>query len=182
MTVSPSLQILQAAAAASMSSAPVNLLSVAQAGAESTATWVAGGGTAAGAAQSTTKARTGTHSWAVTADGTAINSSSATRLTGLTAGVGYDLSCYAQSNVALGRNGFIFVQWYAAGGGVVGSQTFSSNVSITNSSWLQATISNVVAPATATQLDFFIAFGTQNGSNLPASELAFFDDLFVNVH
>lgn len=181
MTVPHSLAILQAAAAASAVTAHPNLLSVAQAGAESAATWVAGGGTAAGAAQSTTKARTGTHSWAITSNGTAINASSATRLTGLTAGVAYDFQGWAQATAAA-RNGFLFVQWYNAGGSVVGSQSFSANITPSTSAWSQTTLLTVTAPATATQVDVFIAFGTQNGTNTPNAEICYFDDLSVAVH
>lgn len=179
--ISDGMAILQAAAEAASAHAVVNLFSVAQAGAESTATWTAGGGTAAGAVQSTTKARTGTHSWAVTANNTAVNADSATRVTGLTAGVAYDFIAYGLSTAAA-RNFFVFVQWYNSGGGVVGSQSFSANVTSNTTTWTQSTLLTVTAPATATQVDVFMGFGTQNGTNLPASEVHYFDDLFMNVH
>lgn len=159
-----------------------NLLSAAAAGAESSAAWATAAALQTAPAQSTDFARTGTHSIKLISDGTAINSGGVTpRATGVVAGSGYDLQGYARVTQAA-RNVFMFVQWYNSSNGVVGSQSFTSNIIGDTSGFTSSPFrANIIAPATADRVDVFFYFGTQNGSNLPNGEAAYFDDLSITL-
>lgn len=157
-----------------------NLFSASQSTAESAgASWTLAGGCTS-VAQSTTKARTGTHSWVATADGTAINAVFATNphLSPVVPGKSYTLTIWGSSNTAAGRNVVCFVQWYDSGGAVTGTETFASAGNATSAGWVSSTLT-AAAPPAAASVDVLMFFGTQDGSNLPSGEMFFFDDLVM---
>lgn len=169
---------------ASTASTPVtpnsaNLLSTAQATAEAAASWTMGTGMTS-VAQSTAKARSGSHSWAATTAGGVLNAAFATNphIGGIIPGTTYNVAIWGSSNTSASRHHSVFIQWYDGSGAVTGAQVFSSEVAAAATGWSQVTVAGQ-APAGAASMDILPFFGTDDGSNLPAGEQFFYDDLSV---
>lgn len=128
----------------------------------------------------TAQAHTGTHSWAATSAGGALNSTMFTPSHfAVLPNHTYTVVLWVRSNTSAARHGAAFVQWYDSGGAVTGTQVFSSEVAATSTGWTQITFT-ATSPAAAASADLLPFFGTQDGSNIPAGEMFFFDDISVN--